>query len=391
MLMKILLAGGGSGGHVTPLKAIVEAIGESGGEHSFVVMTDRVFYPQTKLLFAQENVAIKRIFSGKLRRYSGKSILWHIVHIPTLFKNLRDFVLVGLGIIQSIHYFLWHRPDVVFAKGGYVCVPIGLAARILKVRLVIHDSDTHPGLANRFLARWAQVIATGMPTKYYTYAKSKMIYTGIPVSKLLQPISVSRQLEYKASIGGDSKRPLLLTTGGGTGAQKLNELIIYAAPELLSAGWQIVQITGVGKGQSALQAHSKLPHNQQNRWKIYEFVDLPPFILAADVIISRTGASAMQEFANAKKVVITIPAPQLPGDHQTKNARMFERAKSVVTLSEPATLDKPERIVEVVTQLFSDDTYRQSLARNLHTKFAKPEAAQMLAKIIVDTNFVGSA
>lgn len=385
--MKILLAGGGSGGHVTPLKSIAESLGVLEGQHhKITVLTDRQFYPQTKLIFAgEEEVTIRRIFSGKLRRYGGKSLLWHFVHLPTLGKNLRDIIFLLLGFFQTFWFFLRNKPDVVFAKGGYVCVPIGLVTHLFGVRLIIHDSDTHPGLTNRFLARWAEVIATGAPCKYYSYDKSKMIYTGIPVSALLKKTSQHEQQDYKAAVGVQSTAPLLLVTGGGTGAQKLNDVVATIAPELLASGWQIVQVTGRGKDRAIRQKQSLLSTNQQRRWIIQEFVNLPPYILAADLVVSRTGASAMQEFANAQKPVITVPAPQVTGDHQAKNARMFSDANSVIVLREADIMNDPERLRIQIEQLLNDSKKRQMLAKNLYTNFAKLDAADRLAQLIANS------
>lgn len=174
-MKQIILAGGGSGGHVTPLRAIYESLKNQSNEGMHVtVISDRRFFAQTKFLFSNHpEVQLKRIYSGKFRRYNSKSVAWHILHLPTLLKNLRDTALIVLGILQTILMFVWNKPDAVFCKGGYVCVPIGIAARIFGIPLIIHDSDTHPGLTNRLLSRWALKIGTGMPKEFYSYDDKK--------------------------------------------------------------------------------------------------------------------------------------------------------------------------------------------------------------------------
>lgn len=383
--MKILLVGGGSGGHVTPLKAVSEAIINEYNQsaNSIRVITDKSFLSQTKSIFSdQPRIKIKAIAAGKLRRYSNKSRLWHVLHVPTLFKNIRDLFLIAAGIIQSFIYFLIWRPDVIFAKGGFVSVPVGFMAKLFKIRLIIHDSDTHPGLTNRILSGWASVIATGMPTLYYKYQADKMIYTGIPVSANIKTISLKQQQNYKAQLQLDTSKPLLLCVGGGTGSALINNLIIENIDSLLAEGWQVVLIAGNNKQQAALKCQSALPKESRKLFKVYEFVDLVPYILAADLIISRTGASAMQEFANAKKAVITIPASQLPGAHQLKNAQMFNNAQAALVLTEDQLAEDSELFMTTISTFSNNKHKLHDYSANLHSQFAKPAAAVEIAGLI---------
>lgn len=384
--MRVLFAGGGSGGHVTPLRAIAaELRSQSSAELELTVISDRAFFDQTRFLFKDDSdIHLRRIFSGKLRRYNGKSLLWHVSHLPTVLKNFRDIFLIGIGIVQSIIYFLLHKPDVVFCKGGYVCVPIGIAARLFQVPLVIHDSDTHPGLTNRFLSRWAVKIGTGMPTKYYQYDAEKMVYTGIPVNSGFRPFSSKDQIKTKKHLKLSGDKPVLLVTGGGTGAQELNNILLSCAQELLSSGWQILQVTGKGKAAKVRTLHESLPKSQQEAWQIFEFTEMLPLVTAADIIVSRSGATAMQEFANAKKPVITVPSPYLSGGHQLKNAAMFAENKAAILLHEVDLKHEPERLVEVLSDLKEKPQSANKLAAVLYEKFAKPEASKELAAMVLD-------
>ncbi len=381
--MRVLLVGGGSGGHVTPLKAIAEVLRSEATDAQITVVTDRGFYAETEAIFAGDtDIRLRRIFSGKYRRYSNKSFLWHIVHLPTLLKNIRDVVLLGIGFMQAVGYFLLHRPDVVFCKGGFVCVPVGIVAQLFRVPIIIHDSDTRPGLTNRILAKYARVIATGMPAGFYPYDPQKMAYTGIPVSAQYQPVSQKEKEEHKTSVGFDPARPLLLVTGGGNGSTPLNTQLQMIAGQLISAGWCIMQLAGRGKIEPVQRVRSKLPQSQQKHWQILEFAPMPPRLLGADVVVCRTSASTIQECANSQKTVIGIASPSL--EDQKMNADFFASKKALVSLDETKLSPDGLDLLAVVTDLHANLKLAQEYAHALHRQFAKPEAAQELAQLILE-------
>lgn len=376
--MRILMVGGGSGGHVTPLKAVAKEIFHQDEDVTIAVVTDRRFYAQTKEIFADmPEIAVSQIFAGKLRRYESKSLAWHLLHVPTIAKNLADLFKLVLGTLQMLLRFMRHRPQIVFSKGGFVSVPVCVAARLYKIPLIIHDSDARPGLSSRIASRWALRIATGMPTKFYNYPADRTLYVGMPVSSAYQPVTEKEQLKYKKKFGFDSS-PVLLLTGGGIGAQPLNEALGAVAVELLEDGWQIIQITGHGKAEQARALHGRLNSVIQKRWLIEEFTDLVPAILAADVVVSRTGATTMQELANAKKAVITVPGRHL-GDQQ-KNAHIFEVRHAALVLSDENVETNPRILKEAIDIAYAK---RTTLASTLNERFAKPNAAKTLASLIL--------
>ncbi len=381
--MRILLAGGGSGGHVTPLKAVSESLKRLSTEEVVITaLTDNGFYNETKAIFADDpNVTLKKIFSGKYRRYKSKSFVWHITHLPTLLKNIRDVFLLGLGLIQSVWYFLAHKPDIVFCKGGFVCVPIGLVAKLFNVPLVIHDSDTRPGLTNRILARWAAKICTGMPAEFYPYPKDAMIHTGIPVNTQYQPVSKSQQRMHKTTLQLSSDLPLVLFTGGGNGAVSLNTQVILAAPILLNAGFSVVQLAGKGKTSDAIKARNTLSDDKQKLWQIEEFAPMAPRLLGADVVVTRTSASTLQECANARKAVIGIASPHL--DDQKMNADFFASKNTILSLDETKLSSDGAELAHAIMELAKNTHTAAEYADRLHTEFAKPAAADELATIIL--------
>lgn len=378
--MHILLVGGGSGGHVTPLSAVATELLNKDDRHEITVVTDRSFLMETIRIFKElPRVKIRSIFAGKYRRYHGKSAFWHLTHLPTLLYNIRDVVYILIGIVQSVYILIRHNPDVVFCKGGFVCIPVGIVARIMRKRLVIHDSDTRPGITNRLLSRWASVIATGMPVSFYPYDLKKMHYIGMPVSKMYKPITENRQNELKQELGFAKNQPLLLVTGGGNGAQSLNELFSGSVGELLKSGWGIVHLAGRGKSIDLKKKRDSLPNNIQNNWQIEEFADMVPRLMAADVILARTSASTLQEAANAQKVVIGIPSPYL--EDQKMNANYFSDENALTALNELSLTSGD--LVNVITKMYKNTKQSVVQAQTLHSKFAKPHSATELARLIV--------
>lgn len=380
--MRILLVGGGSGGHVTPLRAISQSIKrQSDKPHDITLITDRKFYPQTKQLFIDDSsVRLKKIYSGKFRRYHGHSFAWHILHLPTLLLNIRDVFLLGVGFMQSFWFFVFHKPDVVFCKGGFTCVPVGLVARLFRVPLFIHDSDTVAGLTNRILARFASKILTGMPVKYYSYNKDILSYVGIPVNKKYTPITTRQKQSAKKRLGIKGDQPVMLITGGGTGARVLNDVISSQAEVILEAGWRIVLITGKGKAESAIKHRETLAKKLQNNWQIEEFTELLPFVEVADIVVSRAGATAMQEFANAKKAVVIVPSPYLTGGHQLKNADMYADKQAAIVFDEIELQKSANSLSEFILKSQDDLASLELMAERLYEEFAKPDASDGIAE-----------
>ena len=168
------------------------------------------------------NVTIKKVAAGKLRRYAGFGLLDYLRHFDIVLNNIVDFFKTIAGFFQSFFRLLFKRPDAIFLKGGYVCLPVGIAARLLHIPYVIHDSDATPGLTNRLLAKKAAKIATGMPLSYYSYPEHKAEWTGIPINEEFRPVSERKQRSLKKELGFDPEKKLVLATGGSLGAEDIN-------------------------------------------------------------------------------------------------------------------------------------------------------------------------
>ena len=327
-------------------------------------------------------LAVETVVSGKLRRYHHLTLMQHLLIPSVLLPNIRDFFLVGVGVLQSIIKLLLWRPDVVFTKGGYVCLPVGWAAYLLRIPLIIHDSDAHPGLTNRLLARAATVIATGAPLEYYKYPKAKSVYVGVPVGSMFRPFSSKQQRQGKQSLGVDEARPLIVVTGGGLGARRINDSVAFHLKALLQLG-SVILVSGTDQ-YDELRA---ITPQDDPRFQLHAFVSdaMATMLGSADVVISRAGQTTILELAALAKPTILVPNGRLTGGHQLKNAKVYADKHAVIVVDDEGLEDSAnDSLVRAVKQLLANDVARGDLARAIH-QFAKPLAAKDMADIIVKT------
>jgi len=377
------LTGGGSGGHITPLLSLahelkllspscqITYIGHKGDRFDSLKESSKDFD------------FVSFINSGKFRRYHGESFVSHLLDVKTLLLNVRDFFRVISATFRAIKILRKVKPDVVFSKGGFVVVPVGIAAKLLRIPIVTHDSDTTPGLANRIIGRWAVVNATGMPAKYYSYNQSKIKHVGIPVAAGLKPLNAAEISKLKTHLGLGPNSQVLLATGGGNGSLKINNLVVAIAPHLLKSNLalHIIHLTGSQHLGAVSEDYKQLlPQEELKRVKTFSFTsDFDDYAAAADLILSRAGATSLAEYATLAKATVVIPSPFLAGGHQLKNAEFLEQNKAAVILDEEVSSDE---LLVVLSELLNNQKRRQQLAQNMH-KLAKPNAAKDLALIII--------
>ena len=325
-----------------------------------------------------DEVQVSTIVSGKFRRYHSVSLWEQLRHPLTIvLPNIIDVSKVVIGTLQSLLKLIWWRPDVVFAKGGFVCLPIGVAAHLLRIPLVIHDSDAHPGLTNRILSRWARFIGTGAPLEYYSYPASRARYVGIPVAANLMPPSAARQAELKTQLGFATDRPLVLVTGGGLGAVRVNNAVAAALPELL--GYTSVALIC---GHTQYEELRQRLGEDTKTFQLHAFVsNMHEFMAASEVVVSRAGMTATTELAALARPTILVPNAYLTGGHQVKNAAVYADAVAAVVLDETAL--EAGKLGGVVGELLASSEAREELSRRIH-QFAKPRAAHDVAKLILE-------
>ena len=407
--MKILVVGGGSGGHITPAVAVVREIIKEKPRAGIEFWTDFKYYKNVTKLTTEIGVAwgedkksfrktpyirVRRLPAGKFHRYANWTFKDYFVNLDTtlkdlIFGNIFGFFGFLAGLITSFFRLLPKnsRPDVIFLKGGYVCLPIGLVAHLFKIPYVIHESDVVAGLANRILMKKAKKVAFGMPlSDEVLAAHPNYVWTGIPVGPEFKAITPARQLSLKKAFSFTSEKPLVVITGGSQGSKNLNETTRKILPELL-------EFTSVGLVAGRKHYEDMVDLKKYENWdkasldsnfRMWEFnTTMDELLGAADVIVSRAGATTIAEMASLQKATILVPFERLPGGHQVKNAERLEAVKAAIVIKDSEMVEHPERLLSAVRHLVKSPRERANMAERLHGE-ARSDAAKRLAKIILE-------
>jgi UDP-N-acetylglucosamine--N-acetylmuramyl-(pentapeptide) pyrophosphoryl-undecaprenol N-acetylglucosamine transferase len=326
------------------------------------------------------------ISAGKFRRYHGSGLA-QLLDLVTIYKNIIDFFKFIIGTIQAYTELRKIKPDIIFIKGGYIGVPVGLAAAFLHIKYITHDSDTMPGLANRIISKWALSHATGMPKELYNYPKNKTEYVGVPISDNYYEVSSSQQTEFKKQLGLNDNKKVILVAGGGLGSLTLNRVLLDIINPLLEDNPDtiIYNIAGKDHEESYNKEYDKLLDKEdRERVIIKGFVtDMYIYSGAADLVISRAGATNLAEFATQAKACLIIPSPYLAGGHQLKNAIALKESGAVDVIDEKLIIKEPRKLLIRINELMRDSDKRQNLGKKFH-EFAKKDSAYLLAKLIME-------
>ncbi|MDD5566861.1 MAG: undecaprenyldiphospho-muramoylpentapeptide beta-N-acetylglucosaminyltransferase [Patescibacteria group bacterium] len=345
--MKIIFAGGGTGGSATPLLAVADEIGEKYPEADFLFIGTQ-YGPEGNLV-REKGMGFQAISAGKLRRYFS----W---------RNFIDPFRVLAGFFQSLKILKEYRPDVILAAGSFVSVPVVWAAWFLHIPALIHQQDVIPSLANKMLQRIATLITVTFESSLKNFPKEKTIWVGNPIREEL--LTGSRDAGQK-DFGLDPSLPTVLVFGGGTGAQKINEMMMEMIFKLTKF-CQVVHLFGKEKMMYKIK---------EERYHGYEFLvgEMKEAFAVADIVLCRAGLGSLTEVAAVGLPAIIIP---MPDTHQEANAAVFKRANAAVVLDQ-STVD-PDFLVNVIHGLLSNMEWRRVLSKNIR-QLVKPEAREILA------------
>lgn len=375
----IVLSGGGTGGHITPILAVAHELKklDSSIHTVYIGERDGKFKHLTN-----GNPDIDRTFAvraGKFRRYHGESFLNRVFDLKTNLLNLRDLFYFLIGTCQAWWQLGRVRPTVVFLKGGFVGVPVGLAAALRGIPITTHDSDVIPGLANRIVSRWTRVHATALPAEDYPYPLDKVVQVGVLVEHSYKHITTELMMAYREQLDVPKAAQVLLVTGGSSGAQSLNEAVREIAPILLERFTNLVIIHQVGRGKTAVYANF---HHE--RLHVLEFMS-PMYVYmgAADVVVSRASANTIAELGIQGKAAIVVPSPYLAAGHQLANAARLAEQGATLVVQEETMYDPQQGLLVKICDLLENGDRRTQLGKSLHAQTI-PNAAHRLAILLVD-------
>jgi len=323
-MKKILMTGGGTAGHVTPNIALLPALRNAGYEISYIGSYEGI----EKRLIEEQGIPYYGISSGKLRRYFDP-------------KNFSDPFKVVKGLGQSVGLLKKLKPDIVFSKGGFVSVPVVLAARICKIPAIIHESDITPGLANKLAIPGATKVCCNFPETLKYLPAKKAVYTGSPIRQELLSGNEDAALAFCKLTA--KNKPVLLIIGGSTGSKAINNAVREALPQLLE-NYIIIHLCGKNNLDSSLE--------KTEGYLQFEYIgkELADLFALSDLVISRAGANAICELLALHKPNILIPlsAAASRGD-QILNANSFKASGYSYVLEEEnlTTTSLQEAIAEV--------------------------------------------
>jgi UDP-N-acetylglucosamine--N-acetylmuramyl-(pentapeptide) pyrophosphoryl-undecaprenol N-acetylglucosamine transferase len=308
--MKILFTGGGTGGHVFPIVAIVREV------RRIYPKKDLKFYylgPKDEfglILLSHEDFIIKTIVSGKLRRYFS----WQNF-VDILFK-------IPFGVLQSFFWLMLNRPNLIFSKGGSGSIAVTWSARLLRIPVFLHESDVAPGLSNQMTSKWAKKIFTSFPKTEY-FDPEKITIVGNPIRKEV--------VEGDTKMAGELfnltfSKPIFLIMGGSQGAEAINDFILRVLNNLLK-DFEVIHVCGRENiRQVEAEAQVVMEKNLENYYHPVGFLDeakIKHAYKAADIIISRSGSGSIFEIAAVGKPSILVPLPTAAANHQAKNAYVY--------------------------------------------------------------------
>lgn len=368
--MKILFAGGGTGGHFFPIIAVADAVKEIA--HREHLGTIDLYYmsdsPIDVYLLTKTGLTYVEVKTGKQRTYFSV-------------QNFFDMFKIFFACIKATWKLFWIYPDAVFGKGGYASFPAMFAARLLHIPVVIHESDIIPGRVNRWIASYAAYVAVSYPEAINHFPhKDRVALTGQPVRKILLEIPSDDPFE-KFTLEQDI--PVILILGGSQGAEKINEHVIDILPKLVEK-YQVIHQTGEANYDWMRKRAAGVFGNNvlKNRYHPKGFFDANELRLAAkaaNLVVSRAG-STIFEIALWGVPSVLIPLRIARDDHQRENAYSYART-GAATIIEEQNL-KPELFFSVINSILSDPE-RQSVMMGGAKQFAKTDAADKIATALL--------
>jgi len=364
--MRIVLTGGVTGGHITPLIAVAKKLKEKDPEAEFIFIG-----PRSKLeedFMGEAGIPIKKILTGKMRRYFS----W---------LNFVDVFKIPIGIIQALCLLLWHMPDAVFSKGGAASLPVVVAAWVYRIPVMIHESDANPGLANSMLGKFSTRVAVSYPEAESYFPAAQVVLTGAP---LRADINQGDAAKARQMFSLTESRKTIFVFGGSQGAKAINEKILEILPDLLHK-YQVIHQTGE-KNYEAVVRRAGEAGIKAGREGYHPVAFIGPEIkdifAVSDLVISRAGNNSISEIAANGKPSILIPIEHSANGHQRINAFAVAKFGGCVVLEESNL--GAHMLMGQIDEIMNDEALREKLSTNIKKNFYYPDATEKIADGILE-------
>ncbi len=349
-MSKIILTGGGTGGHILPHLSLKPHLEKNFSEIVYIGTKNGL---EHDIISKEKDILFESITAFKLDR-------------SKILKNLLLPIKVISSINQAKKILKQHKPDVIFSKGGFVSMPVCIAGKLLKIPVISHESDLTMGLANKIIYYFCDKFCT----TFESTAKGlkKAVYTGSPIRASI--LKGNKEKGYILT-GVDKSRPTLLVMGGSTGALKINEVLYSALPEILKT-FNVIHIVGSGKGDKTKQ--------YKNYCQIEYCYNIEDVFAVSDIIVSRAGSNAIYEFLALSKPMLLIPLPKdaSRGD-QIDNAKYFENLGYSKTLFQENL--NSEKLINEINHLYKN---KELYVTKMKTAQNTLNGAENIYKVILD-------
>lgn len=364
--MKIVFTGGGTGGHFYPIIAVVQKVNKIIDEEK--ILGVKLYFisdgPYDKQALVENSLEFIQIDAGKRRTYFS-------------FKNFTDFFKMGFGTLNAVYQIFSMYPDVVFGKGGYASFPTVFAAKILRIPVVIHESDSVPGRVNKWAGRFAKKVAISFPEAAQYFPKKTTAWTGHPIrAEIEQAAPKDKALEYFKL---EKDLPVIVILGGSQGAELINNVVLDSLPRLLK-NFQIIHQTGVRNFKMVTGRADVVLKDNPNKIRYTPVPFMNPLMMkmaagAATIIVSRAG-STLFEIASWGVPSILVPFTESHGNHSKKNAFSYARSGACVVIEE---MNMTANILSSeLERILSDSALLEKMKAGANS-FNKPEAASKIA------------
>ena len=369
--MKVLLTGGGTGGHTFPLVSVARKIRELAKERGIETIeflyVGPAFDSKSEEVFKHEGIKTKYILTGKLRRYYSALTFIDLIKIP-------------IGVLQALWILFIFMPDAVFSKGGYGSFPAMLVSWLYRIPVrVIHESDVVPGIANKITSRFATRIGVAFEEAALKFPLKKTALVGLPTRGNLCNQSIEKAQEF---FNIKSQKLVLLIMGGSQGAQTINDAVLGILPELLTK-YEVIHITGSSNYDKVkLNAEPLLSEGSRRHYHIYPFLteEIKFAYTIADMIISRSGASSIFEMSKCEKPSVIIPLKSSAQNHQRENAYVYAKSGGTIVIEEDNLT--PHILLERVKYVLDNEDVRKKMGTNA-AAFATKNSSDLMAREIL--------
>ena len=369
--MKIVFTGGGTGGHFYPIIAVAQKVNKIIDQDK--IIGAKLYYisndPYDREALFENGILYEEINAGKLRTYSS-------------LKNFFDLFKTFIGVLKAIVKLFSIYPDVVFGKGGYASFPIILAARILRIPVLIHESDSAPGRVNKWAGHFAKKVAISFNESADFFPKKTTAWIGQPIrTELEHPSTRNEALEYFKM---ESDVPVIFIIGGSQGAELINNIILDALPRLLK-NYQVLHQTGVKNFKSVSDRAEVILTKDENRSRYFPINFLNPLQMkmaggVATIIVSRAG-STLFEIASWAVPSILVPFTESNADHARKNAFNYARAGACSVVEE---MNMTANILcSEIDRIVKDKAVWERMKKSAEA-FNKPGAAEKIARELIN-------